>query len=395
MAKFYIEQNTANQRAFRSNHGATVWQIGSNWVFTLIDSDPTELIYRNSSDLSAWNEESLYTTPDGNTHIRGVSSWYTDVGGTPILYAVWTEVNLSTSVVKIAKWDLTTITSPSQVGSTVDLTTSHSWSPLYHCTLGMASDEKMWLAGCAYDGGGGPYHEYYTMKATNAATSGDATDINAWGTELLMGDINAGFDKQWGAQCRIIGSEASAKALFVYYAHTTSGNAFLYYRWNDGTGNVAGDWTPTPPAEGTSWGQFDETYVGTTETGWWDSNGLAYCYSSLSGKVWLARLDGSRHMQIRRFDIENTSLDGSDEQGITSTSGGLHALSAVQAVGGYERVHTCAGWTIKHMMYDELLDTWTTSVTLDSAAATSHRRLRMPVGVASSDDDTLLHYSEP
>lgn len=390
MAKVTIENSTANRIAFRTNTGQHLWKIGSNYVLFYRDSDINKIVYRYSADGITWSGDVVLITGSA-IGILEVATWYKYVGSTHIIYVVYKEASYTDTNIKIAKFNLNTIASPSQIGSTYDLTASASWTPTYHNRLSMAGDNILWISGETYNTTGSPYHEYYTMKATNSVTEGNDNDINAWGSELLIGDVDDGYDKEKGSYCILVGSRTSSKMLFGYISWSSSTTANLRFRYGDG-GNANSNWDTTPlSGEGYL---IDSLYYSTIDDYWYDGTGvIKYAPSGNADIVWVGYLDaGSKDYYLRRVDIANQT--NFYKVAITGTFIDQFVQLCCYTEGYCDTVAmTCKNSYIVNIYY-EFFDDWSNTTALDTISTAYHRFVVMPLWVDDINDMFVIYTEE-
>lgn len=382
MAKFTAELDTAEKMALLSGAGTHIWKIGSNYV--VVYRELSKVKYRYSVDTITWTERVLVDESASGNPTDDVATWYQSISGSDILYVVW---KYNSITMNIGKWNINTIGSPSQIGSTYNLTTGISWSPTWHHKITVATDNKIWITGMTWQVGGSNYHDYYTVKATNTMNNSDDSDINAWGTPLLIGTGNGGTDKEYGGVCILAGSTASSKMFFAYTTWTGATTMRLKYRWGDG-GNAAGNWSPIPPAVGTDYGTLYSTDLA-TYTVWREGTTLRYAPSGMPGLVWLA-LVASGGFYIARFNLETQTLHYSKL--VLAASSQKIGLCVV-SYGGFDVVHTMFDVTYAHIVSDEQGGGLGTGTTLDTTGWAYHRFISMPLTMVDQGD-VMVMYTE-
>lgn len=310
MAKVHIEENTAYMYSLRPNLGKHYWKIGSNFVIFYLDNDTLTCKYRYSSDSGVtWSADEDLVTITGNNVVREMSVWYNYVNTHHIIYIIYSVLSLAgTYTIYISKWNLDTINTPSQVGITYNLTTGASWTPQFQNHFTMASDKKLWVSGIYYKSGGSPYYEYFTIKATNASSDTGDSDINAWGTELSMGDADEGYDALYTGRCLIAGSLTTDNVLFASFSWLNSTTNRLRVRYGDG-GNADGNWTPTPSSGlGTLYNVVQDSYIKFSENAWKEGTCLDYAPSQGQDVIWLAFDHDPNGFGLARFNLTSQTV---------------------------------------------------------------------------------------
>lgn len=380
MAKFMVEEDTANKSALVTCGGNHIWKIGSNYV--VVYWELYKVKYRYSADFITWDEEILVDETVSEDLLNETTAWYQSISGSDILYVVWRQ---DETTINIGKWDVSTIETPAQIGVTYDLSTGIGWSPTWHHKLAVASDNKLWLTGMTWDSGGGDYHEYYTVKATNVMDNSTDNDIDAWGTPLNIGTVDGGTDKEFGGVCILAGSRASSKMLFLYTNWTGSTTMTLKYRWGDGN-NADVNWDPIPPIVGTNYDTIYSTDLATYGM-WRKGTTLQYAPSGMPGMVWVV-FPSMSGITIIRFDIENETL--AYTKLVSSTRSHYIGLSVV-SYGGFDVVHTVTDVDYEHKVMDEQSGTISTLTILDAVLTINHSFVAMPLSMVDQDDVMVIY----
>lgn len=390
MAKVYIEENTANRLGCRTNIGNRFWKIGSNYVMFFQDTNSRSLVYRYSSDGITWSNDVLLFTVSVDKVIYSSSIWYKSIGGSHIIYILHKEIPMSgLEYVYISKWNLDTISSSVQIGSTYNLTSGATWIPLYHNRFAMTSENKLWACGITYNSGGSPYHVYYTIKATNIISATGDSDISAWGTPLAMGDNTEGYDIAYNSSCFLAGSLLNNNIVFGYLSWVNSTTCRLRIRWGNG-GNANGDWDPTPSSgEGTLF--VTEEDSGWSSTIWFQGLGLQYSPSLSNNVIWLGYDLNATGGYIGRFNLTSKTIYPviSLATGSTGQYIGICCVSR----GGLDTVYIINSNNYYAKVVSEELGSISTQVILDNTNVTEHRFVVMPL-YALSQDDVFIVYTE-
>lgn len=386
MAKFIIEDNTADRRGIFTCGGTNLWKVGSNYV--LVYFEYQKLKYRYSSDGTTWtNEVILIDLSSTETTINESTTWYKSISGVDILYIVYRLAGLSSDKIYITKWNISTINSPSQIGSSYNLTDSSSWIPTWHHKLLVDYSGYLWISGMTLKLTGSDYHDYYTIKSTNVVNNSNDNDISAWGTPLNIGTVDNGYDMKYGGVCFLASSSASAKMLFGYLAWTGSINVNFHIRWGDG-GNLAGNWTPNPPTIGTNIAIVTATGLESFAL-WRQGTSLHYSPSGLPGKVWVC-YSTSSGLVGRRFDIETQTYPYAKT--LQTTVDQFNGITVV-SYGGFDTVFVINDDTYIQSVQDEQSASLTAITTLDNVGPTTHKGVVVPLSV-TDPNDVILVYTE-